>query len=433
MAHESSPESEQQRLVYPKSQRLSHTHSPFKGPVTTELTPTLTTLGAMDSPPGPAARDSEEGYESDLAETLASQHIAAEGAIDSEVVLKRGYLNKRTGRLKVWKRKWFEYELSNIIKLSDIRAISDVPKKGRDNVIGIITTRKAYYLQADTPVEMADWIRDIRVAKEQLNKHLSHSTDLHTAQGRTVRRRPLVRSNTMAVPQTTPSPRGCSDDAIAAVVPSTSMGAAPLPIPVPSADVVLSSECVASHSGAEPLRPARLELSRASTFMSPPLSQRNIGPALTSPLSPSDGFMYPIQSPSNQDILPEGDDSSGDETMDHVDPAMQAEINSAEVIYRGHLYKKQRKYKHWSKRWFVLRPKSLSYYKSSKEHGIPRLILLDNITAVRMPPTDSQKSKRPCFCLVGQRRKYWLCAEAKNEAYEWINLLNKYIGSPAPA
>ncbi|KAJ1981883.1 hypothetical protein H4R35_000541 [Dimargaris xerosporica] len=419
-----------------------------KGPVTTELTPTPTTAGAMTLPPAPAGRNSEEGYESDLAETLASQHIAAEEAIDSEAVIKRGYLNKRTGRLKVWKRKWFvlrttcvacysdkkEYELSNIIKLNDIRAISDVPKKGRDNVIGIITARKAYYLQADTPVEMADWIRDIRVAKDQLAKHSAQSTDPHTSQGRTARRRPLVRSNTMAVPQTTPSLRGCSDDAIAVMAPSTSVGAAPLPIPVPSADAVLSNESTGSRNGDGPPRPARLELGRASTFIPLPFSQPNVGPALTSPLSPGDGFIYPIQSPSNQDILPEGDDdSSGDETVDHVDPAMQAEINSAEVVYRGHLYKKQRKYKHWSKRWFVLRPKSLSYYKSSKEHGIPRLILLDNITAVRMPPTDSQKSKRPCFCLVGQRRKYWLCAEAKNEAYEWINLLNKYIGSPAPA
>ncbi|KAJ1957062.1 hypothetical protein IWQ62_005173, partial [Dispira parvispora] len=162
----------------------------------------------------PASFESEEGFESDRDEQTQQQlakQLAAEESIDLQVIRKRGYLSKRSGKLKVWKRKWFvlrtttlacyrdekEYEITQLIYLRHIRTIAKVAKKGRENVFGIITTDKMYYLQADTPVEMNDWIEDIRAARHNLLEGIPPSETTGIS-GRPPGRGGLSRSHTVA-------------------------------------------------------------------------------------------------------------------------------------------------------------------------------------------------------------------------------------------
>ncbi|KAJ1986400.1 hypothetical protein H4R33_003371 [Dimargaris cristalligena] len=396
----------------------------------------------------PLNYESEEGAESDREEQILQ--LAADEAIDSQAILKKGSLSKRSGKLKVWKRKWFvlrttvlacyrdekEYKLNHLIKLNTIRAISEVPKKSRENVIGIITTDKVYYLQAETPTEMHDWIEEIRLAKENLPRRMPQGDPLAVFPAPPGR---LNRAHTMANPRKVSQEEPISPiEALGTTVPvrphlkfATSTGsspplASPTPPSAPPTPITTLPE-----PRAIPIRPTHLTLNRAHTINPTP----RVGSHQTDASDP--GFpAWSPDGPASPGILhspfPEHSDggaepSSDDETEEHNwDPVVRERLNSTEVLQKGYLLKRD-KYKHWRRRWFVLRAKSLSYYRNNKESRVPRIIALDEIKGVRLPSPDSSKSKRPAFCLEGNKRDYWLCAETREQADDWIRMLQEHL------
>ncbi|KAJ1652220.1 hypothetical protein IWQ61_007394 [Dispira simplex] len=377
----------------------------------------------------PASFESEEGFESDRDEQTQQQlakQLAAEESIDLQVIRKRGYLSKRSGKLKVWKRKWFvlrtttlacyrdekEYEITQLIYLRHIRTIAKVVKKGRENVFGIITTDKMYYLQADTPVEMDDWIEDIRVARHNLLEGIPPSETTGIS-GRPPGRGGLSRSHTVASTHRRVSSR---EEGPTVPLPTIS-----LTITQPRAQRI--SPILTGTSA--PLKPSRLDINQTHVRITVPEVEDSSAPAFSrpSPTSP-----HPLSPGAVDFVEAMGDISSDDEDEPITDPTIHASLSSAEVLKRSYLLKRD-KYKHWGKRWFVLRPKSLSYYRNNKENGVPRIIPLDQLRGLREPSPDSHKAKKPIFCLQSNKRNYWLCADTKQLADTWKELLMTYIAS----
>ncbi|KAJ1973041.1 hypothetical protein H4R34_005209 [Dimargaris verticillata] len=141
----------------------------------------------------------------------------------------------------------------------------------------------------------------------------------------------------------------------------------------------------------------------------------------------------PVDLPARQLSIHEyaDDDESSDEdelSVTVCDPSIQESLNGSEILYRGYLLKRD-KYKHWRKRWFVLRLHSLSYYKNQKENHPPRIIILDHIQEIREPHPESHKSKKPCFCLCTDSRGYWLCGDSRHDTDTWVDYLKMLTSS----
>ncbi|KAJ3140820.1 hypothetical protein HK100_008991 [Physocladia obscura] len=148
---------------------------------------------------GGGAGSGDDGYDSDDGHTIearvrfggsgvdsaASTPTSSKwGSLESEKVLKNGYLRKKGEKRKTWKTRWFvlrttklayykndkEYEILNIIPLENVTTVADVDLAHRNNVFGIVTRDRTYYLQASGPTEMESWTFFLREAQKEVQK-----------------------------------------------------------------------------------------------------------------------------------------------------------------------------------------------------------------------------------------------------------------------
>jgi hypothetical protein len=92
------------------------------------------------------------------------------------------------------------------------------------------------------------------------------------------------------------------------------------------------------------------------------------------------------------------------------------------VIKAGYLWKKGERRKTWKKRWFVLRPAHLAYYKTSAEYQLLRLLELADVhscTKVNLKKHDNT------FGLVSPVRTFYLQAKTQAEVQEWVNAIDE--------
>lgn len=83
----------------------------------------------------------------------------------------------------------------------------------------------------------------------------------------------------------------------------------------------------------------------------------------------------------------------------------------------GYLWKKGERRKTWKRRWFVLRPAHLAYYKTSAEYQLHRLLDLQDVhtcTPVAL------KRRENTFGVVTATRTYYLQAESQEDARAWV-------------
>ncbi|KAI0288798.1 hypothetical protein BC826DRAFT_1092920 [Russula brevipes] len=86
-------------------------------------------------------------------------------------------------------------------------------------------------------------------------------------------------------------------------------------------------------------------------------------------------------------------------------------------IRAGYLWKKGERRKTWKRRWFVLRPAHLAYYKTSAEYQLHRLLELQDVhtcTPVAL------KRRENTFGVVTATRTYYLQAESQEDAKAWV-------------
>jgi len=92
------------------------------------------------------------------------------------------------------------------------------------------------------------------------------------------------------------------------------------------------------------------------------------------------------------------------------------------VIKSGYLWKKGERRKTWKKRWFVLRPAHLAYYKSAAEYQLLRLLELSDLhscTPVALKRHDNT------FGLISPVRTYYLQAKTPGEMQEWVHAIDE--------
>jgi hypothetical protein len=74
----------------------------------------------------------------------------------------------------------------------------------------------------------------------------------------------------------------------------------------------------------------------------------------------------------------------------------------------------------WKKRWFVLRPAHLAYYKTSKEYQLLRLLELTDIHSCTLV---NLKRHNHAFGLISSSRTYYLQASDAQEVQEWVKAI----------
>ncbi|KIY43972.1 PH-domain-containing protein [Fistulina hepatica ATCC 64428] len=118
-----------------------------------------------------------------------------------------------------------------------------------------------------------------------------------------------------------------------------------------------------------------------------------------------------------------GDESDEDEDDDEEggwkagNDRPRPSLEDGTIIRSGYLYKKGQRRKTWKKRWFVLRPAHLAYYKNSAEYKLLRLLELSDVhscTKVLL------KRQEHAFGLVCPTRTFYLHAKTSVEVDEWV-------------
>ncbi|ORY04620.1 PH domain-like protein [Basidiobolus meristosporus CBS 931.73] len=114
--------------------------------------------------------------------------------LNNQALVKCGYLLKRSTKRKVWKKRWFvlrgtsltcykddkEYELERIIDLSEAIQILEATWKTRKNVFGIVVSKKKYYFQAESRIQLDEWLNTMDyvlsgLTEEDVTGEYSHS------------------------------------------------------------------------------------------------------------------------------------------------------------------------------------------------------------------------------------------------------------------
>lgn len=90
------------------------------------------------------------------------------------------------------------------------------------------------------------------------------------------------------------------------------------------------------------------------------------------------------------------------------------------VLKTGYLWKKGERRKTWKKRWFVLRPAHLAFYKTSAEYKLLRLLDLSEIHSCT--PVQLKKHANT-FCMISPTRTFYLQAESAQEVTEWVKAI----------
>ncbi|KAJ7158514.1 pleckstrin-like protein [Mycena filopes] len=92
------------------------------------------------------------------------------------------------------------------------------------------------------------------------------------------------------------------------------------------------------------------------------------------------------------------------------------------VIKAGYLWKKGERRKTWKKRWFVLRPAHLAYYKTAAEYQLLRLLDLSDVHSCSKV---ALKRHENTFGLVSPIRTFYLQAKNPGEVHDWVKAIDE--------
>ncbi|KAF8206159.1 hypothetical protein K438DRAFT_1816686 [Mycena galopus ATCC 62051] len=92
------------------------------------------------------------------------------------------------------------------------------------------------------------------------------------------------------------------------------------------------------------------------------------------------------------------------------------------VIKAGYLWKKGERRKTWKKRWFVLRPAHLAYYKTAAEYQLLRLLDLADVHSCTKV---ALKRHENTFGLVSPIRTFYLQAKNPGEVHDWVKAIDE--------
>ncbi|KPM46200.1 hypothetical protein AK830_g329 [Neonectria ditissima] len=94
------------------------------------------------------------------------------------------------------------------------------------------------------------------------------------------------------------------------------------------------------------------------------------------------------------------------------------------VLKSGYVQKRTQKTKKWKTIYLVLRPNTLSMYKTEKEDRLRHQIYLSELTAVA-DLKDPKHKRENVFGLFSPSKNYHFQASTPNDAQEWLDLIRK--------
>ncbi|KAK4167668.1 hypothetical protein QBC43DRAFT_135812 [Cladorrhinum sp. PSN259] len=94
------------------------------------------------------------------------------------------------------------------------------------------------------------------------------------------------------------------------------------------------------------------------------------------------------------------------------------------VIKSGYVQKRARKTKTWRTIYIVLRPNTLSIYKSDKEEKLRHKVHLSDLTAVALLK-DPKNKRQNVFGLFSPSKNYHFQASTPQDAQEWVDLIRQ--------
>ncbi|KAI8053203.1 hypothetical protein BDF22DRAFT_743126 [Syncephalis plumigaleata] len=394
--------------------------------------------------------ESDEQLELDDAEMTKSQLTE----VTREQTIHAGYLMKRGELRKTWKKRWFvlrqselvyykdqkEYKLLSIIPLDSILACAEVQrtkkrKSKRANVFGIVTTKRKFYFSAPSPEDMLTWLRLIRDTRANLMASRNVPADeasLHTG--------PLKHYNspnsnahdkTVARQSTSVTTSNAQPNALE--INATSVANGRTVTFVVQKEVANRSGSSLSQGVAEPTKEA---IAGPSTNTAIPQAGTSSAHETKkkSPKAGSGQESDEQQSGKNRVVDQTSFDDYADDEFDlksddeeaaaiiladaeEVDD-MDDDGEDGEVVS----YITRRPRKIWKKRWFVLRPTQLVYYKDQREYKSLGIIDLIHIKAVAAIP---RKKRMNVFGVLTIRRKYYFQAGSPEDMLGWIHALRE--------
>ncbi|KAI0360194.1 PH-domain-containing protein [Trametes cingulata] len=114
------------------------------------------------------------------------------------------------------------------------------------------------------------------------------------------------------------------------------------------------------------------------------------------------------------------DDEEGGWRVQDSSAATRGSLDET-VIKTGYLWKKGERRKTWKKRWFVLRPAHLAFYKTNAEYKLLRLL---ELTDVHSCTPVVLKKHQNTFGIVSPVRTFYLQAESQAEVQDWVRAIN---------
>ncbi|OSC98251.1 PH-domain-containing protein [Trametes coccinea BRFM310] len=156
----------------------------------------------------------------------------------------------------------------------------------------------------------------------------------------------------------------------------------------------------------------------ASSPMTPSLGAAVLGTASSQPPLSS---IAERRSQSGEESEEGTDDEEGGWRVEDSSAATQGSLNET-VIKTGYLWKKGERRKTWKKRWFVLRPAHLAFYKTSAEYKLLRLL---ELTDVHSCTPVVLKKHQNTFGIVSPVRTFYLQAETQAEMQDWVRAINE--------
>ncbi|KAH9831535.1 PH-domain-containing protein [Rhodofomes roseus] len=144
-----------------------------------------------------------------------------------------------------------------------------------------------------------------------------------------------------------------------------------------------------------------------------------------------------VTSPSSQppalSAIAERRDGSGEESEEDEDEGVggwrtvdvkrpQRGSYDETMLMSGYLWKKGERRKTWKRRWFVLRPAHLAFYKTDAEYKLLRLLDLNDVHTCT--PVALKKHSNT-FGLVSPTRTFYLSAETSQELTDWVKAISK--------
>jgi hypothetical protein len=346
------------------------------------------------------------------------------GSFCFDRVIKSGKVNRRVKNKGAWKPSWKpaylvlrpnllsvyqnpdETDLKASITLSEVTAVARVKKTHTEHVFGVFSPSKNYHFQGISSSDIEDWIAQI---KSEARTEDDDEVDLTLPRFGTRFGDPTnnydstdMSADEMNKPPGSPESRAARERARSAL----------------HSNRPRAHSNMLDYSGNEQYTTSHSDFSDTLSSSFPKHSQTSLSkaPVLT-PIASSGQLTTattPKQVPGRR-TSPDHQTPDPERVIRHGHLLMLKSDKSGLTIRQG-----------WKSVWLVLRPKSLSFYKSSDEYS--PLKILDVNTIVNAAEVDPMsKSKRFCFQVITEERTLRFCCEGEEDLERWLGALKSVL------